>query len=237
MTDVHSELLSLTQNLRELVKQDLLDGATGYPITAAAPAAAGAPVVQLPTQQATPDLRALRDELGDCARCKLCRQGRNTIVFGEGDPNADLMFAGEGPGYYEDKSGRPFVGKAGELLDKMIVAMGLSREQVYICNVVKCRPPNNRDPEPDEIAACRPFLEAQVRSIRPKVVVTLGRFAGQTLLNSSQSMGRMRGRFYPYLDAKLMPTYHPAYLLRNPHDKGKAWADLKLVMAELGLTR
>ncbi len=226
MNDPRSELLSLTSNLRQLVAQDQLDNLPGYALPAT-PAPAPAPVPAA--------LDAVRAELGGCTRCKLSTLGRNTIVFGEGNPHADLLFAGEGPGYYEDKSGRPFVGKAGALLDKMIEAMGLRREDVYICNVVKCRPPNNRDPEPDEIAACRPFLEAQVDAIRPKVVVTLGRFAAQTLLGSTQSMGRLRGQFHPYADAQLMPTYHPAYLLRNPADKRKTWADLQMVMQALGM--
>jgi len=178
---------------------------------------------------------ALQTELGDCTRCKLATAGRRQIVFGEGDPNADLLFAGEGPGFHEDRLGRPFVGAGGELLDKMIAAMGLSRERVYICNVVKCRPPNNRDPEPDEIIACQPFLRAQVRSVQPKVIVTLGRFASQCLTGTTGSMSRMRGRFHDFLGIPLMPTYHPAYLLRTPADKRKAWSDLKQVMAKLGL--
>lgn len=189
-----------------------------------------------PSQLERPDLDDLRKELGpQCRRCKLCDLGRNQVVFGEGDPNADLLFAGEGPGFHEDRTGRPFVGRAGALLEKMIIAMGLTREQVYICNVVKCRPPKTRDPETDEITACEPFMKAQIRAIQPKVIVTLGRFAAQTLLNTSEPMGRMRGQFVPYLGTQVMPTYHPAYLLRNPADKRKAWDDLQQVMAALGL--
>ncbi len=197
-----------------------------------------------------PTLPAVRSELGDCQRCKLATSGRTTIVFGEGDPGAELMFVGEGPGFFEDQTGRPFVGKAGELLEKMINAMSLTRAEVYICNVVKCRPPENRNPEPDEIIACRPFLHAQIRAIRPKVVVALGKFAAQVLLDSSEPVSRLRGRWFEYVPSqlaeldsaavapvRLMPTFHPAYLLRNPDDKKLCWADLKLVMGELGLPR
>jgi DNA polymerase len=175
--------------------------------------------------------------LGDCQRCKLCHAGRTNIVFGEGNSNADLVFVGEGPGYHEDRQARPFVGKAGELLDSMIGAMGLTREEVYICNVVKCRPPKNRDPDPDEVIACQPFLRAQIRSIQPKVIVAMGRFASQTLLNTADGINRLRGQFYGYFGTPLMPTFHPAYLLRNPADKGKVWSDLQLVMDELGLSK
>jgi len=178
-------------------------------------------------------LEDIRNELGDCTRCKLCNQGRKTIVFGEGNPNSDVLFAGEGPGYHEDRMGRPFVGPAGELLDKMIAAMGLQREDTYICNVVKCRPPKNRDPEPDEVDACHPFLKAQIESVKPKVIVALGRFAAQTLLDTSEGIGRLRGRFHPCFGVKLMPTFHPAYLLRNPGGKRQVWEDLQKVMAEL----
>ena len=190
-----------------------------------------------PSEQDRPSLDALKAELGDCRRCKLCDLGRNTIVFGEGDPNARIVFAGEGPGYHEDRQGRPFVGKAGALLERMIQAMGLQRDDVYICNVVKCRPPNNRDPEADEVIACQPFLQAQIRSIQPEVVVALGRFAAQTLLNTSQGITRLRGKFHPYFGTQLMPTFHPAYLLRNPASKRDAWGDLQQVMDKLGLER
>ncbi len=178
-------------------------------------------------------LLAARRDLGECARCKLA-SGRTRIVFGVGDPRAELMFVGEGPGADEDLQGEPFVGKAGQLLTKMIEAMGYRREEVYIANVVKCRPPGNRDPESDEIAACEPFLKAQIAAVRPKVVVALGRFAVQTLLRDPTPISRQRGRWRDYEGVKLMPTFHPAYLLRNPPEKKRAWEDLQLVMKELG---
>jgi uracil-DNA glycosylase len=181
----------------------------------------------------SPALLAVREEVGECARCKL-GPGRTKLVFGVGNPAAELMFVGEGPGADEDLQGEPFVGKAGQLLTKMIEAMGYRREEVYIANVVKCRPPGNRDPEPDEIAACEPFLKAQIAAVRPRVVVALGRFAVQTLLRDPTPITRQRGRWRDYEGVKLMPTFHPAYLLRNPPEKAKAWQDLQLVMKELG---
>ena len=178
-------------------------------------------------------LLAVRREVGDCTRCKLAG-GRTTLVFGVGNPRAELMFVGEGPGADEDLQGEPFVGKAGQLLTKMIEAMGYRREEVYIANVVKCRPPGNRDPEPDEIAACEPFLKAQIAAVGPKVVVALGRFAAQTLLRDPTPISRQRGCWRDYEGVRLMPTFHPAYLLRNPPEKKRAWEDLQLVMKELG---
>jgi uracil-DNA glycosylase len=179
------------------------------------------------------ELLALRERLGECARCKLSG-GRTNLVFGTGNPCAELMFVGEGPGADEDLQGEPFVGKAGQLLNKMIEAMGFRREDVYIANVVKCRPPGNRDPEPDEIEACEPFLKAQIAGVKPKVIVALGRFAVQTLLRDATPISRQRGRWREYEGVKLMPTFHPAYLLRNPAEKRKAWDDLRLVMKEFG---
>jgi DNA polymerase len=180
-------------------------------------------------------LDELRREHLDCSRCKLC-QGRTNLVFGSGNPLAELVFVGEAPGAEEDKQGVPFVGAAGQLLTKMIDAMGYRRDDIYICNVVKCRPPGNRDPEPDEIAACEPFLKAQLRMIHPKVIVTLGRFAAQTLLRDSTPISRMRGHWHAYEGIPLMPTFHPAYLLRtgNPADKKHVWSDLQQVMKRLG---
>lgn len=179
-----------------------------------------------------PDLRAA---IGDCRRCKLC-SGRTNLVFGVGDPQADLMFVGEGPGRDEDLKGEPFVGRAGQLLTEIITkGMKLRREDVYIANVVKCRPPENRNPEPDEIAACRPFLERQIELVKPKVLVALGKFAAQTMLDSTTPISRLRGNWHEYRGIKLMPTLHPAYLLRNPADKRLVWDDIKLVMRELGL--
>lgn len=183
--------------------------------------------------QSSRSLEDIRAELGDCRRCKLC-EGRTKLVFGVGNPKAELVFVGEGPGADEDLQGEPFVGRAGQLLTKMIEAMGFQRSQVYICNVVKCRPPNNRNPEPDEIAACEPFLKAQLESIRPKVVVALGKFAAQTLLRDTTPITRMRGRWREYDGIPLMPTYHPAYLLRNPAEKKSAWVDLQEVMKRFG---
>lgn len=185
-------------------------------------------------QAETDSLTQIAAELEGCTRCKLC-SGRKNIVIGEGNPNAELVFVGEGPGEQEDLQGRPFVGKAGQLLDKMIEAMGLTRDQVYIANVVKCRPPGNRNPEPDEIAACRPFVSRQLATIRPKAIVALGKFAAQTLLKTDEGIMRIRGGFRDYQGVKLMPTFHPAYLLRNPESKREAWEDLKKVKAELGI--
>ncbi len=181
----------------------------------------------------SPELLAIRQDLGDCTRCKLHR-GRTRLVFGVGNPQAELVFVGEGPGAEEDRQGEPFVGKAGQLLTRMIEAMGFARSQVYIANVVKCRPPQNRDPEPDEIESCEPFLGAQIAVLRPRVIVALGRFAVQTLLRDGSPISRQRGRWREYQGVRCMPTFHPAYLLRNPADKAKAWDDLKLVMKEFG---
>jgi uracil-DNA glycosylase family 4 len=181
----------------------------------------------------SPALLAVREELGECTRCKLAG-GRHHLVFGVGDPRAELVFVGEGPGEDEDLQGEPFVGRAGQLLTKMIEAMGYARSDVYIANVVKCRPPGNRNPEPDEIEACERFLRAQLAAIRPRVVVALGKFAAQTLLRDGTAISRLRGRWFTYEGVKLMPTFHPAYLLRSPEEKKKAWEDLQLVMKELG---
>ena len=178
-------------------------------------------------------LDGIRRELGDCKRCKLC-EGRKQIVYGTGNPRAELVFVGEGPGEEEDKQGIPFVGAAGQLLTKMIEAMKFSRDTVYICNVVKCRPPGNRNPEPDEIKSCEPFLRAQLRVIKPKVIVALGKFAAQTLLREETPITRLRGQWRKYEGIDLMPTFHPAYLLRSPEEKKKAWMDLQEVMKRLG---
>jgi uracil-DNA glycosylase family 4 len=179
------------------------------------------------------ELLAIRGEMGDCLRCAL-GAGRRNLVFGVGDPRAQLMFVGEGPGADEDEQGEPFVGRAGQLLTRMIEAMGFRRSEVYIANVVKCRPPGNRDPEPDEIEACEPFLRRQIAAIGPRVVVALGRFAVQTLLRDPTPISRQRGRWREYEGVRLMPTFHPAYLLRNPAEKKAAWEDLKQVMKEFG---
>lgn len=174
----------------------------------------------------------LVNQIGDCQRCKLCKT-RNKIVFGSGSPNAQLVFVGEAPGADEDEQGLPFVGRAGQLLTKMIEAMGLTRDQVYICNVIKCRPPDNRNPEADEINSCEPFLKKQLSIIRPKVIVALGRYASQSLLKIEVTMGEIRGKWTQYESIDLMPTYHPAYLLRSPSKKKEAWEDLQKVMERL----
>jgi len=179
-------------------------------------------------------LEELRAEIGDCRRCKLC-QGRTNIVFGVGDPKAELMFVGEGPGRDEDLKGEPFVGRAGQLLTEIITkGMKMRRDEVYIANVVKCRPPDNRNPEPDEIAACQPFLRKQVELVKPRVIVALGTFAAQTLLQSKTPISRLRGVWHSYQGVKLMPTLHPAYLLRNPNDKRLVWQDIQAVLREMG---
>jgi uracil-DNA glycosylase family 4 len=173
-------------------------------------------------------LAAIRADIGDCTRCRL-HTGRRHIVFGVGNPSAELMFVGEAPGADEDMKGEPFVGRAGQLLTKIIEAMGLKREDVYIANVIKCRPPENRNPEPDEVETCEPFLFRQIDVIRPKVVVALGKFAAQGLLRTVDPISRLRGRVFDYRGAKLIPTFHPAYLLRNPSSKRDVWEDMKLV--------
>jgi uracil-DNA glycosylase len=185
---------------------------------------------------AGPDsLPVIKADIGpDCSRCKLHTLGRKQVVFGVGNPNADLMFVGEAPGADEDIQGEPFVGRAGQLLTKIIEAINLRREDVYIANVIKCRPPQNRNPEPDEVEQCEPFLFRQIDVIKPKVIVALGKFAAQSLLKTTEPITRIRGREYRYRDAILMPTYHPAYLLRNPSSKREVWEDMKRVRELLG---
>lgn len=179
------------------------------------------------------DLEALFHSMGNCQKCRLCA-GRKNIVFGEGDPNARLMFIGEGPGADEDQSGRPFVGKAGELLNKMIGAMQFSRQEVYIANIVKCRPAGNRNPAPDEIAECIPFLHRQIELIRPEVIVCLGAVAAKALLQTESGISRLRGKWCSFANIPVMPTFHPAFLLRQESAKKEAWQDLQLVMARFG---
>jgi DNA polymerase len=179
-------------------------------------------------------LTLLKEEIGPaCARCKLHRLGRRQVVFGVGNPNADLMFVGEAPGADEDEQGEPFVGRAGQLLTKIIEAIGLRREDVYIANVIKCRPPGNRNPEPDEVEQCQPFLFRQIDAIKPIVIVALGKFAAQSLLQTTDPITRVRGRTFTYRGATLIPTFHPAYLLRNPAAKREVWEDMKTVRAIL----
>jgi DNA polymerase len=193
------------------------------------------PATSVPAGQRVAALAAIHKDIGDCTRCPLAYAGRHTIVFGDGDPNAKLMFVGEGPGADEDAQGLPFVGKSGQLLNNMIAAMGLKREQVYIANIVKCRPPANRAPEPAEANTCTQFLVRQMDVVQPKVVVALGATAAMYLLGVRQSLGSLRGRFHTVRGAKVAITYHPAFLLRDPRQKVEAWKDLQMVMAEMGL--
>ncbi len=218
----------VAKDLINRISWDLETGIYGYP---------GQGIVSLasPTkaQAAVGTLADLRSEIGDCTRCPL-HQERNTVVFGEGNEHPDLVFVGEGPGRDEDMQGRPFVGAAGKLLDKIIGAMGLKRQDVYICNVVKCRPPGNRTPAVEEQLACGKFLRRQLDILAPGVVVALGGTAAQFLLDVEESMGRLRGRFHGANGLKVMPTYHPAYLLRNASAKRPVWEDMQMVIAELG---
>ena len=184
-----------------------------------------------PPVEMSDSLEDIRLDLGDCRRCKLA-SGRKNIVFGKGNADARLVFVGEGPGFEEDQKGEPFVGAAGRLLTKIIDAIQLSREQVYICNIIKCRPPGNRNPESDEIESCLPFLEKQLAAIRPDFICALGKVAAQTLLKSDMPISRLRGRFHDYNGIKVLPTYHPAYLLRNPEKKRDVWEDMKMLMKE-----
>ena len=221
-------------------------GAAAPPATAAASRSAvpaPAPAVSAPppahpapapavSSSSLQTLEAVREDLGECTRCKLHR-GRTNLVFGVGSPTADLVFVGEAPGRDEDRQGIPFVGRAGQLLTRIIAAIGLSREEVYIANVIKCRPPDNRNPEPDEVAACQPFLFRQIDVIQPRVVVALGSFAIRTLLKTDGAISRLRGRAFDYRGAKLIPTFHPAYLLRSPERKRDVWEDMKRVRALL----
>jgi uracil-DNA glycosylase len=181
------------------------------------------------SKNAAEALVAIREDIGDCTRCKLHTLGRTQVVFGVGNPDADLMFVGEAPGADEDEQGIPFIGRAGQLLTKIIEAINLKRDDVYIANIIKCRPPQNRNPEPDEVASCEPFLFRQIDVIKPKVIVALGKYAAQTLLRRDTPISRLRGQVFDYRGAKLVPTFHPAYLLRNPSSKREVWEDMKLV--------
>jgi DNA polymerase len=209
------------------VRRDAVWRAPGGKSVQSGPAQSPQPVPIFGSPQEA--LAAIREDLGDCVRCKLHGLGRRQIVFGVGNPNADLMFVGEAPGADEDIQGEPFVGRAGQLLTKIIEAIGLRREDVYIANVLKCRPPNNRNPEPDEVQQCEPFLLRQIDSVKPKVIVALGKFGAQCLLKTNDPITRLRGREYKFRDAVLIPTYHPAYLLRTPSAKREVWEDMKRV--------
>ena len=234
MADAREELRDITRAVREQLQAQLELGVAALPRppgpTSPVPAAAPGPAIPLGMPSFN-TLEEVQAHLGECTRCKL-HTGRRTIVFGVGSPQAGLVFVGEGPGADEDAQGIPFVGRAGQLLTKIIEAMQMRREDVYICNIVKCRPPNNRNPEPDEIAACEPFLKAQLAVLRPKVICCLGAFAAQTLLRTKEPISKLRGRFHAYEGIPLLPTFHPAYLLRNPHEKRTVWEDMKLLQKE-----
>jgi uracil-DNA glycosylase len=207
----------------EFLKQQNELGVDTLPIHFAGPDRHGSPEGEFDD-----DLESLRAKAINCQACSLC-EGRSSVVFGEGNPRADIMFVGEAPGAEEDRQGVPFVGASGQLLTRMVEAMGVAREDVYIANVVNCRPPNNRDPLPEEIEKCEPYLIRQIEMVAPVVICTLGRFAAQTLLKTTDSMGRLRGKIFDYHGVKLVPTYHPAALLRNAQWKRPTWEDLKLV--------
>jgi DNA polymerase len=218
-----NELRHLVAQLGQWLRYQRRLGRLGVEQEPASPPAK-APVVPL-----FPTLAEIREELGDCQRCKLAR-GRTLIVFGQGSPRADMMFIGEGPGEEEDLQGLPFVGAAGGLLNNLLDKLGLRREEVYITNIVKCRPPGNRDPQEDEVAACLPFLEKQINAVRPRVIVTLGRVASHVLLQTGTPITRLRGRWHRYKKIRVMPTFHPSYLLRNTHERRKTWDDMQQVM-------
>ena len=215
--EIIADLRTYLEYLREM-------GMTSLPISEMNPFTP--PLPQVLTLEET------RKELGDCKRCKLHRT-RRTIVFGEGDPETKLMLIGEGPGYDEDVQGRPFVGKAGQLLTKILQSIQVRREEVYITNIIKCRPPQNRNPEPDEIENCYPVLLKQIQVIQPKIICALGTFATQTLLNTDAKITALRGRYYDFSGIKVFPTYHPAYLLRNPDKKREVWVDMKEIAKQL----
>ncbi|HEY5641007.1 MAG TPA: uracil-DNA glycosylase [Dehalococcoidia bacterium] len=242
-SDAQGEVAELARLVRGRVEYDETLGVLGFPATPAI--AETDPCARAVAGDTTPggergagtaaSLEALREALGDCRRCKLAPH-RTRIVFGVGSPSARLMFVGEGPGQDEDRQGEPFVGRAGQLLTEIITkGMRLGREDVYIANVVKCRPPNNRNPEPDEVEACGPFLLRQIQLVAPEVIVALGKFAAQTLLATKTPISRLRGTWHDYHGIRLMPTFHPAYLLRNPGDKRLVWEDVKQVMGVLDL--
>jgi len=261
MNDIQKEFIEIVADVRahleyrralgiKTIEVNTLDVRTlrAQPATVTVPqektviAAAAPPVVKetakimTATQTGQPmTLDAIREEMGDCTRCKLSG-GRKNIVFGEGDPKAVIVFVGEGPGFEEDQQGRPFVGEAGQLLTDIIEkGMKIKRAEVYICNIVKCRPPGNRNPEPDEVESCIGFVKEQIRAINPKVIVTLGNVPTQNLLNTKQGITKIRGTWQSYEGIPVMPTFHPAYLLRSPGEKKKVWEDIQLVMKRLGM--
>jgi DNA polymerase len=196
------------------------------------PIAVAFPPAEVPIQISAESLEGIRTDIGDCQRCKLA-PSRTHIVYGSGNPNAEIVFVGEAPGFEEDQQGLPFVGAAGQLLTKIIESIGVKREDVYICNILKCRPPNNRNPEPDEVFSCSPFLKRQLAAIRPKIVCCLGKFAAQTMLRSADSITRLRGHFADIDGLRVIATFHPAYLLRSPEKKREVWEDMKQIRVEL----
>jgi len=221
--DARKNLREALGDLKTFLGYQAADGVEGFVLDPEIPVSLkGQPALRQET------LHEVRTDLGDCQRCRLC-QGRKSIVFGVGSTRADLVIVGEAPGRDEDIQGEPFVGRAGKLLNKMLVAIGLSREEVYICNVIKCRPPENRDPLPDEVVSCEPFLIRQLRAIQPKAILAMGRFAAQTLLRTEEKISKIRGQFREYQGIPVMPTYHPAYLLRNPGQRRPVWEDLQKV--------
>ena len=225
-----AELQDLVVGLRHYLEDEKHSGLEGWPKRSSSPRPKASP--QPLVVSASPiTLEAVREELGDCRRCKL-HSTRTQIVFGSGNPQAKLVFVGEGPGRDEDLQGQPFVGLAGQLLTKIIQAIQLTREEVYIANIIKCRPPGNRNPEPDEISTCEPFLIKQLEVIRPKLICALGTFAAQTLLKTEEKISLLRGRFHQYQGIPLMPTYHPAFLLRNANYKRDVWEDMKKIKRE-----
>lgn len=233
-TQIPHEEPTLPKTLRKSDLQKLAASAQAKSSALPLPAAPAPSLFEAADRVADDTLSKIREDLGECTRCKLHKH-RHTIVFGDGNPKAELVFVGEGPGADEDAQGLPFVGRAGKLLTQMIEAMGLQRKDVYICNVVKCRPPENRTPEEDEVSTCSPFLLRQLDVISPKVIVCLGAVAAKTLLKTNRGISHFRGQWLDYRSSKLMATYHPAYLLRNPNAKPEVWKDLQKVMAVLGL--
>jgi DNA polymerase len=240
--EIRDELLTIVKALKTYAQTypQVCENAPPAVEAKAAPQPVSGPVKQEAKPVVAPDrlvsLESVRAEMGDCQRCRLGKL-RTNLVFGEGNPKAKLVFVGEAPGGDEDRLGRPFVGRAGQLLTRIIAAMGLSRQDVYICNILKCRPPGNRNPEAPEIAACEPFLIRQLQAISPKIICALGTFAAKTLLNTEAPITVLRGRYHDYHDIKLMPTYHPAYLLRNPSAKKLVWEDIQVIMKDLGLAK
>ncbi|MGR3179314.1 MAG: uracil-DNA glycosylase [Candidatus Anammoxibacter sp.] len=229
ITEIKQELGQLIRGIKTRLEYEKSFGITSFKLNPSVPSKEDSSKPHaIPVKVKTDPLTNLRKEALQCKLCDLSKT-RNNVVFGEGNRNADLMFVGEAPGYYEDAEGKPFVGKAGELLTKIINAIDLKREDVYIANILKCRPPENRDPNADEINLCYPYLEKQIDLIKPKIICALGTFAIQTLLKSTESIGRLRSIFHDYHGTKLIATYHPAYLLRSPNEKKKTWIDIQKV--------